>query len=506
MIPLGQQALRALTVLALSLQASIALAGSPAQQCQQLFLQSVAETEIQQLVYDADRTDLPAFCEVRGEIAERVKFVMRLPAVDWNSKFVVTGCGGFCGYLRPDKPGYSNSINEALKLGYAVIQTDSGHQAPNWSTDWAIGDDRALQLFAGRWLPLAAATGRALVESFYQGLPTRTYFQGCSNGGRLGLYAAQRYPELFDGIAAGGAIFDLTGNAGVHGLWLLQTTRDKAGKALISRDKIPLLSAHVLARCDTLDGLEDGVVSAPGRCEPDVRSLQCPADGADNCLDVAEVEAVARLYRGAHLNGQQLFPGVLPGSESLWPIWLVGTDTERAWGERAAEGMLRLTYGVAESEAFNAHDYVLADELVNLQKYAPVVNATNPDLTGLEEAGGKLFYYHGLADPLILPGRARQYFADAAAEMGGERLDKVARFVMIPGHGHCWEKPGQAADDFNPLVVIDRWVESGVAPAEVIAERGGDDEQVYQGKLCALPRAASYQGGDPGDARSYRCK
>jgi feruloyl esterase len=499
--------MRVFLLACLLLQSAWTLASTPDQQCGQLLRLDVPGTEIQQAVYNPDRTDLPAFCELRGEIVERVKFVMRLPASDWNGKFVVTGCGGFCGYLRPDKPGYSNSINEALKLGYAAIQTDSGHQAPNWSTDWAIGDEKALRLYAGEWMPLATATGRSLVAAFYQQQPARTYFQGCSNGGRLGMFAAQRYPELFDGIAAGGGIFDLTGNAGIHGLWILQTTRDKDGKAVIDQAKVPLIANHVRSRCDALDGVEDGVVAAPERCDPDVKALLCDEAGSDNCLTRKELVAVERLYQGARVEGKQLFPGVNPGSESLWPIWLVGTDERRAWGELASEGMLRLTYGLTSDKPFNAHDYLLAKELENLEKYAPVVNATDPDLGGLEQAGGKLFYYHGLADPLILAGRVQQYREQALAVMGEARLDRVARFIMIPGHGHCWEKPGQVADDFNPLEVIDQWVETGIAPDEVIARRisGASGEPVSR-KLCALPMRAAYVDGDGREAENFSCK
>jgi pimeloyl-ACP methyl ester carboxylesterase len=453
----------------------------------------------------ADRPDLPAFCQMEGRIAERVEFILRLPARDWNGKFAVAGCGGFCGSLRPDKPGHSNSMNESLKLGYAAIQTDGGHQAESWDTDWAIGDDRALALYAGAWMPLAVATGRALIEAYYADTPRRTYFSGCSNGGRLGLFAAQRYPELFDGIAAGGAIFDLTGNSAIHGLWLLQTTRDERGRAVIDRDKLPLLEQHVMGQCDDLDGVADGVVSRPTLCRPQPEALQCDGKDAARCFTPAEVRAIRRLYQGATVDGRQLFPGIPPGSERLWSTWIVGSDDERAWGERAAQGTLRLTYGIPGSMPFNPHDYDFGEELVNLRRLSPVLDATDPDLSGLARAGGKLFYYHGLADPLILEGRVRQYYAEAAAVVGEEQLRRFARFVLVPGQGHCWEQPGQVADEFNPLAVIDRWVESGEAPDEVIADYTGEGRP-RSAKLCPYPGFARFQGGDAARAESFRCK
>ena len=472
--------------------------------CHALADAPVPDTKLNRTSLVADGSELPAFCQVEGRIVGRLDFVMRLPVDDWNGKFAVTGCGGFCGSLKPDKPGYSNSINESLKLGYAVIQTDGGHRAESWETDWAIGDAEALELFAGAWMPLAVITGNALIASYYNDAPSRTYFSGCSNGGRLGMYAAQRYPKLFDGIAAGGAIFDLTGNAGVHGLWKLQSTQNERGQAVIDRDKLPMLAAHVMNQCDSRDGVGDGVISRPTLCQPQLDSLRCAGPETGQCFTTAELTAIKRLYQGATVNGEQLFPGIPPGSESLWARWVVGED---AWGSRASEGNLRLTYGIPSDQPFNPHAYDLARELENLQRYAPVLNATDPDLSGLSEAGGKLFYYHGLADPLILAGRVYEYYSEAVAVMGEENLGQVARFFMVPGHGHCWEKPGQVADDFNPLVVIDRWVESGKAPDSVVARLKSESADIERSrKLCPYPQVAEFQGGDSDKARNYSCR
>ena len=483
------------------------LAAGSDSSCRTLLDFPVPDSKLNSAELVADKPALPAFCQVEGRIIDRIGFVMRLPVEKWNGKFAVTGCGGFCGSLRPDKTGYSNSMNESLKLGYAVIQTDGGHEAASWETDWAIGDPQALELYAGAWMPLAVATGRALLAGYYQKDPSRTYFSGCSNGGRLGMYAAQRYPRLFDGIAAGGAIFDLTGNAGIHGLWKYQSTHNKQGKAVIDQSKLPLLAEHVMQQCDSLDGVEDGVISRPAQCVPYLDSLRCDGSGTEACFTARELTAISRIYQGATIDGQQVFAGIPPGSESLWSRWVMGPEDEPAWGTRAAIGNLRLTYGIPSSQPFNPWDYDLARERDNLQRLAPVLNATDPDLSGLAAAGGKLFYYHGLADPLILAGRVREYYAEAVAVMGKQKLDRTARFFMVPGHGHCWEKPGQVADDFNPLVVIDRWVESEEAPDHVIARLVNESSTPERTrKLCPYPQVAVFQDGDPDRAESYRCQ
>ncbi len=474
--------------------------------CRALLTMPVPQTQLLDAERFTDQTGLPDYCQLQGQIAGRVGFIMRLPTNQWNGKFAVTGCGGFCGSLRPDKTGYSNSINESLRLGYAVIQTDGGHRAKSWDTDWAIGDDAALQLYAGAWMPLAVAAGNALLQHYYRDRPGRTYFSGCSNGGRLGMYAAQRYPDLFDGIAAGGAIFDLTGNAGIHGMWKLQSTHDENGRAIIDQAKLPLLAAHVMQQCDSMDGVADNVVSRPTLCKPELDSLRCATSATKDCFTSAELTAIGRLYQGATVDGKQLFPGIPPGSEKLWPQWVVGSDEQPAWGTRASEGNLRLTYEIPTDRPFNPLAYNLADERDNLQRLAPVLNATDPDLSAFAAAGGKLFYYHGLADPLILAGRARQYHDEAVAVMGKEKLDQTARFFMVPGHGHCWEKPGQVADDFNPLAIIDHWVESGKPPDYVVAKLANPDATKQQTrKLCPYPLVATFFGGDSDKAENYRC-
>ena len=355
-------------------------------------------------------------------------------------------------------------------------------------------------------MPWAVDTANDLVQGFYQNMPGRVYFSGCSNGGRLAMMAAQRHPKLFDGIAGGGGIFDLTGNAGVHGLWLLQSTRDENGDAVIDRTKVPLLQRAVMAQCDVHGGVSDGVVSRPDLCRPQLEGLQCADANSADCFSRVEIAAIKRLYQGATIDGVQIYPGIPPGSEALWPIWVTGTDDDAAWGERAAEGNLRLTYGIPSSKPFNPHDYELADELENLQRLAPVLNATDPDLSAFADAGGKLFYYHGLADPLILPGRAQQYYKKAAQTHGKAQLGKFVKFVMVPGQGHCWEKPGQVADDFNPLVVIDEWVESGDAPDHITAiQKNSAGTIVRSRKRCALPKTARLKGGDQSDAQNYEC-
>ena len=454
-----------------------------------------------------DHSQLPAFCHIEGRIEKSINFVMRMPQSGWNGKFVVAGCGGFCGEIDFDKKGMSNTINEAVKLGYATIISDSGHQAKNWQTQWAINNDSKLKLYAGAWIPKAVDTGKAVIKQLYQAKTERTYYSGCSNGGRLGFFAAQRYPDLFDGIAAGGSIMDLTGNAGIHGLWLLQTTRDKNLQPTINVKKVPLLAKTVMAQCDAIDGIKDGLIADPKQCKPDLAPLKC--QGADNlqCLTQGEVTAIERLYQGATVNGKQLFAGIPAGSESLWPIWIVGTDKRWGWGEKAALGYLRLAYGIDEDKPFPIHQLTLADELANINRLAPILNATNPDISEFSKAGGKLLAYHGLSDPLILYPRIVQYAQEVTKVLGEEAQSNTARFFMVPGHGHCWEVKNKQPDSFNPVAVLDRWVETQKAPDFIDMQHVNKAGQALrERRICKYPEQAVLVGKNIDDAQAYQCQ
>jgi len=279
---------------------------------------------------------LPRYCQVRGTIAGRINFEMRLPE-DWNGRFMMAGCGGYCGVLLPDKPGHSNSINEALKRGYAAIAHDSGHQANNWEVEWAYNDLEAFELWGHKVLPLVAGVGVGLAESMYDKTPDYRYFSGCSNGGRLGLMAAQRYPELFDGIAAGAPVLDLSGTAGLWGNWMI----DQIGAEntpVLPTEKVALIKEKVMSACDAVDGQTDGIINKPDACKVDFAQFKCGiSETSESCLTETQFNMLNALYGGVRNNsGEVVFPALDLGSEHYADVWLFGSKEKPAWGVRAS--------------------------------------------------------------------------------------------------------------------------------------------------------------------------
>ena len=149
----------------------------------------------------ADYTKLPAFCRVSGSIKPTadsdIRFDLWLPAEGWNGRFMQTGNGVAAGSIV-----YS-SLAEPLTRGYAVTHTDTGHQGAGDSFSWAVGHPEKLTDYAYRAVHELTVAGKAITTAYYGKAPEKSYWNGCSTGGRQGLKEAQRYPDDYDAIIAG---------------------------------------------------------------------------------------------------------------------------------------------------------------------------------------------------------------------------------------------------------------------------------------------------------------
>jgi feruloyl esterase len=154
------------------------------------------------------------------------------------------------------------------------------------------------------------------------------------------------------------------------------------------------------------------------------------------------------------------------------------------------------------------------------EKSAPVLNATDADLTRFRARGGKLILYHGWSDAAIAPRNAINYYDSVLAKMGAKEAGTFVRLFMVPGMQHCGG--GAGPNDFGQLSVgrdpehsvnaaVERWVEQGIAPEQVIATKHASDSDqksaiVRTRPLCAYPLVARYKGsGSTDDAGNFTC-
>jgi feruloyl esterase len=438
---------------------------------------------------------VPAYCRIRGEAPVQLRFEARLPVSAWNGSFYQSGCGGFCGDFNPDRSGFSNTIMEAVRRGYAAIMSDYGHRGAGADASWAIANEMAIELYADRGIPRLHDVGMALLDRFYGAAPRRSYFSGCSNGGRQAAVAAQRYPDLFDGILSGAPVLHLTLNGGLYGTWLVQKNTDADGGHVIGpafNAKIPALRREVLAQCPG-GGPGDEVIRDPRQCRIDPnRFARCrDGDTSATCFSDAERETLAAWYRGpSDRSGRELFFATPAGSEPFWPVWLTGTEKAPAGGMALARDYLKLAFSPDDfGPRVESLTFDFDRDPPRLAARARLLDATNPDLSAFARSGGKLIMYHGWADPVVLPQRTATYYEEAVARNGGlDAIQNFFRLFMIAGVGHCWELPGPAPDRFDPIAAIEAWVERGLAPDAVsIEQRGKEGTVIRRGILRPYP-------------------
>ena len=463
---------------------------------------------------NSDRTiPVVAHCRVTGTISPAVQFEVWLPLNDWNGKFHVSGNGGMAGSIQYD------NMAQALHLGYAAASTDTGHtriDGSSFDASWAIGRPDLVTDFGHRGLHETTNTGKALTEAFYDRAPEYSYFVGCSKGGQQGLMEAQRYPDDFDGIIAGNPANDWTAfYAGAHLWYSLATLRNSA--SYIPHTKLPALAEAVVAACDGLDGLKDGVLDDPRVCNFEPAMLTC-TDGQDDdkCLTTAQVKAVEDIWAGGKRpNGEVVFPGLVPGGENGpgggWGTWVTGRQPFGSLHWLAAEGFFK--YVVFEDPDWNFRSFDFDDDLdFALEKVGNKLDSNDPNLDRFQDAGAKLIVYHGWSDPDISPLGSINYYEDVLQRSGGNddratalsRTQDFFRLFMVPGLGHCSGGPGY--NQLDPLTALEAWVEDGIAPDAILGSRVENGEVVRTRPLCPYPQVAKWNGsGNPDVSTSFSC-
>jgi pimeloyl-ACP methyl ester carboxylesterase len=462
---------------------------------------------------------------VLGYVRPAINFEIRLPLQQWNGKFYMAGCGGYCGALDTDRPGFSNAMNFGLRRNYAVSTSDSGHWGSNVAdVRWAMNDPVAVMDYAQRSVPETARVTKFILKSFYSTGQKESYFAGCSNGGRMAAMEALRYPKDFDGIIMGAPGLNRTGLS-LNSVWATRANTGLDGKPVLLPAKVRLLEHAVYQECSEKIGIKDPVIADPRACHFKPSILQCRAGDAADCLTPVEVGVAEKIYGGpVNSLGQHLYPGGVPlGSEPFWPLWVTGTGDRPAFNSVIAQDFYRyLAFQPPAGPAFKLTDFDFDTDPARLAYSASIFNAAtfNPstgeiefgDMGAFRQAGGKLIIYHGWADSQVTPHLTVAFYEALAKKSGGMTTTQdFARLFMVPGMDHCGIQtngPGIADTGIDPLTALEQWVEEGKAPSELIATKTAPtgNQTLWRRPICAYPKVARYNGsGDPTDAFSFTC-
>lgn len=452
------------------------------------------------------------YCLVRVRVDTAVNIWVSLPTSNWNGRFRAEGNGVYAGTV--------GVTNDSVRQGFVGVQTDTGHAGSPLSGAFGMlspgNPNVPLQEdFAHRSMHLAAVIGKQLTKAYYAQDPVRSYWYGCSTGGRQGLMMAQRYPEDFDAILAGAPAIHWDRFQAYH-IWPQIAMREDAGGP-VATAKQTLATNRAVAVCDANDGVTDGVLDDPRTCDYDptndltITSAAC----ADNtCLTPGEASAIKKIWGGARGAGGNL----------LWPGLERGTNLAALAGAAPFPiPVEQARYWVYFDPAWNwsSLNYLNYESFFsdNIAQVGPRMATDNPNLSAFKDRGGKLIMYHGWSDNLIMPQGTTKYYERVKQTMGSSNASDFSRLYMVGGMGHC--SGGTGVDQFGqgssgavprePKTDVFRalmaWSEKGVAPNEIVASRIAGGVVTRTRPLCPYPQVAKYTGsGSTDEAANFRCE
>jgi len=492
-------------------------------------------------------TPVPAHCQVTGKMFQRtsavdgvayaIGFEMRLPTA-WNGRFFYQANGGIDGSVVTATGGVNggNGVTSALNMGFAVISSDAGHlgaQGPTFGIDPQARLDYGYQA-VGKLTPMAKS---AIATAYGKG-PDRSYFGGCSNGGRHTMVAAARYADQYDGFLVGDPGFRLplaaiANMAAYRGYASVATNPADPSTGFTAAERA-LVSSAVLAKCDALDGSGDGLIQDTTGCqaafnlERDVPTCTGARDGT--CLSAAQKTVIGKRFAGWSTPGGARIYTSFPydtghgvGNTAFWiftaPPALDSGATAMIWQAppESPTGFNGATFALTgDLDAMLAK--IQATSATYVENALTLMTPPNPSNLGtLKGRGAKMMLYHGTSDPIFSSDDTTAWYDALRTANGGDASD-FARYYRVPGMTHC--SGGPTTDQFDMLTPLVAWVEQGQTPASVTANvrgpgnAGGVNADIpatwsatRSRPLCAYPKVARYKGGGSIEtADSFACQ
>jgi len=447
---------------------------------------------------------LPAHCRVEGVIDKRkgaggkdygIGFAIALPD-QWNGRFLLQGGGGLNGSVGAPTGPTAAGDKPALARGFAVISHDSGHKGAGFD-DSFMKDQRATLDFAETSVLTVATLGKKIVAAYYGRAADHSYMTGCSTGGRETMLATQRYPELFDGVIIGAPAMR-TGDSNLaieytQVLFNQAAPKGPDGKPIMAQvltaDNRKTILDGMLAQCDALDGLKDGMIENVAACHFQPKKLQCAGKETKGCLSAGQVRALELGLAGPRDKaGYPIYAPMIADTGIIaTPMGYLPTGGPGPFGPPSSALSIDLDARIHDIRQDAGQRLTDTNYWTNLNTYL--------------DRGGKMIFFHGVSDFWFSPLATWDYY-ERAAKTNGKAFTDASRFYMVPGMLHCGG--GNSFEQFDLLSAIVDWVEQGKAPEAVTAQRRAPSTDTRP--LCPYPGHADYVGGDARIASSFRCK
>jgi hypothetical protein len=430
------------------------------------------------------------------------------------------GGGGYNGTLVTGLTGFTlqpANVDNPLKQGFVTLGTDGGHKSTQGFDGSFALDDEALRNFGKESIKKGHDAALAIIKKAYGSAPERFYFIGGSQGGHEALDAAARYSNDYDGVVANYPAYNVT-LLHLGSLNVGRALYEGGGAAWMNPAEVKLITDAVYAKCDSLDGAKDGLISDVKACTKafDVKTLRCSngSDTGDGCLSDAQLAAVAKitsdykpgfaiagmdtfprwaLLEGALFQGRSSFGQVpqpsnpLSGKEPL--LYTAGDQTAKFIISRNPK---------LDTMTFDPKQYQERIKIV-----ASIMDVSDVSLEKFKARGGKIIMTHGTVDDFITPHNSELYYQRQVKQFSQSGVHSFMRFYMIPGFGHGF---GPFNAKIDSLKALQEWVEKGKAPSGLIATDGNPNANRAR-PLCEWPKFPKFTGaaGTENNAASYTC-
>ncbi|EXA35586.1 feruloyl esterase [Fusarium oxysporum f. sp. pisi HDV247] len=389
---------------------------------------------------------------------------------NWTGRFLSTGNGGMAGCIQYDDVAYGAGF------GFATVGANNGHNGTSAVSMYK--NSGVVEDYVYRSVHTGTVLGKELTKKFYGKKHTKSYYLGCSTGGRQGWKEAQSFPDDFDGIVAGAPAMRFNGLQSRSGsFWGI--TGPPGAPTHLSPEEWAMVQKNVLVQCDEpLDGVADGILEDPNLCQYRPEALVCSKGQTKNCLTGPQIETVRKVFGPLYgNNGTYIYPRIPPGADqgfgfaigeqpfpysTEWFQYVIWNDTK--W----------------DPNTIGPNDYQKASEVNPFN-----VETWEGDLSKFRKRGSKIIHWHGLEDGLISSDNSMEYYNHVSATMGlsNTELDEFYRYFRVSGCGHCSggiganrignnraNLGGKEAKN-NVLLALVKWVEEGQAPETITGVR-----------------------------------
>ncbi|KAH6900595.1 tannase and feruloyl esterase [Thelonectria olida] len=450
------------------------------------------------------------FCRVAMSVTTSPTSNISLEAwlpFNWTGRFLSTGNGGLGGCIQYEDMAY------AVKNGFATVGANGGHNGTSGIAFYK--NTGAIEDFAYRSVHTGVVIGKQVTEAFYGQEHTKSYFLGCSAGGRQGFKSAQDFPDDFDGIVAGAPAFAFNNLSSWRGHFL-PITGAPGAPSYLPPDLWSVVQQDVMRQCDGLDGFADGIIEDPNLCQYRPEALICNSSQSEDCLTKAQANTVRAVFSPLRSNGSYLvYPRLQPGVP-YGPL---------VSGQPFQYSVDWFRYAIHNDPTWDPATIGKEDFEAAWQSNLFNIDTWEGDLSGAMSRGTKILHYHGLQDTKISSDNSMRYYIHVLRTMRvkPETLDDFYRYFRISGLDHCSGGPGatfignsedtvhEDGPEGNVLSAMIKWVEEGIAPESILGAAyvngsKNSGKVAFQRRHCKYPLRNMYDGvGDPRLPDSWKC-